>query len=171
MSNTEKPLNPTCKRRTFMGRLWLGLGIVALLQFVGGGLAFLISGSGRKKAAEPSFIKAGMIESFAKDSVTLIRRGELYLNHLEDGAFLALSRKCTHLGCAIAWDEKQKLFACPCHASLFDKEGRVLRAPAPRPLDLHPLKIADGEISVDIETIIKRRDFNPQQLTYVSKKG
>ena len=37
-----------------------------------------------------------------------------------DGGFLALSSRCTHLGCSVPWDEKARTFPCPCHASTFD---------------------------------------------------
>ena len=168
---TCKVLNPTSNRRTFLSRLWLGLGLVALVQFLGGAFAFLISGTGKKVAAKPFFIEVGAVDNFAPGSVTLIRQGELYLNRLEDGGFLALSRKCTHLGCAIAWDEEQKFFACPCHASTFDDSGRVLKSPAPRPLDQHPLVIEKGLVTIDIETRHQRQSFKPEQLVYAVKKG
>ncbi len=171
MSIEKQSLNPTSSRRTFLGRLWIGLGLVALVQFLGGALAFLVSGSGKKSSHEPLFIEVGAVDNFAPGSVTLIRQGELYLNRLEDGGFLALSRKCTHLGCAIAWDEEEKLFACPCHASTFDKHGRVLKTPAPRPLDQHPLAIENGRVTIDIETRRKRQSFRPEQLTYATKLG
>ncbi|MEA1921282.1 MAG: ubiquinol-cytochrome c reductase iron-sulfur subunit [Pseudomonadota bacterium] len=172
MSELKKQsLNPTSNRRTFLGRLWIGLGLVALVQFLGGAVAFLVSGSGKKAAHEPLFIDVGTVDNFAPGSVTLIRQGELYLNRLEDGAFLALSRKCTHLGCAVAWDEKDKLFACPCHASTFDENGKVLKTPAPRPLDQHPLVIEKGRVTIDIETRRKRQFFKPEQLTYATKPG
>jgi len=172
MADESKQLiNPVSNRRTFLNRLWLGLGLVALVQFIGGSLAFLISGSGKKRSDKPLFIDVGPAVDFAPGSVTLIRRGELYLSRLKDGGFLALSRKCTHLGCAIAWDEEQKLFACPCHASTFAENGTVLKTPAPRPLDQHPLVIEKGQVKIDIKTRNRRQSFKPEQLTYAIKKG
>ena len=171
MSLEKQSLNPTSTRRTFLSRLWLGLGLVALVQLLGGALAFLISGTGKRASSKPIFIEVGPIDNFAPGSVTLVRQGELYLNRLKDGGFIALSRKCTHLGCAIAWDEERKLFACPCHASTFDDSGRGLKAPAPRPLDQHPLVIENGRVSIDIETRHRRQSFKPEQLVYAEKKG
>ncbi len=171
MSTEEKKsLNKTTTRRTFLSRLWLGLGLVALLQFLGGALAFLVSGTGEKQAVKPLFIDVGPVTDFTPGSVTLIRRGELYLSRLADGGFLALSRKCTHLGCAVAWNEEQKKFACPCHSSIFAENGTVLKTPAPRPLDQHPLMIKDGQVKIDIKTRRRRQSFKPEQLTYAVKK-
>ena len=171
MSSNKQSLNPTTTRRTFFSRLWLGLGLVALVQFVGGALVFLLSGTGKKKTAKPLFIEVGSVKDFAPGSVTLIRRGELYLSRLKDGGFLALSRKCTHLGCAVAWDDEQQLFACPCHASTFAENGTVLKTPAPRPLDLHPLVIEKGQVKIDIGTRHRRQSQQPEQITYAVKKG
>ena len=168
---TKQLLNPVSNRRSFLNRIWLGLGLVALVQFIGGVLAFLVSGSGKKRSDKPLFIDVGSAVDFAPGSVTLIRHGELYLSRFADGGFLALSRKCTHLGCAIAWDEEQKLFACPCHASTFAENGTVIKTPAPRPLDQHPLVIEKGQVKIDIKTRHRRQSFAPEQLTYVVKKG
>jgi len=168
---SEQSLNPVSNRRTFLNRLWFGLGLAALVQFIGGALAFLISGTGKKRSEKPLFIEVGPAADFAPGSVTLIRRGEFYLSRLKDGGFLALSRKCTHLGCAVAWDEEQKLFACPCHASTFAGTGTVLKTPAPRPLDQHPLVIEKGQVKIDIKTRNRRQSFKLEQLTYVVKKG
>ena len=53
---------------------------------------------------------------------------------------------CTHLGCGYRWEEDRKVFFCPCHASVFDINGKVLAGPAPRPLDTLPIKIEENNI-------------------------
>ncbi len=47
--------------------------------------------------------------------------------------FSALSLVCTHLGCTV--ESKQDGFACPCHGSRFDLQGKVTRGPAGKPLN------------------------------------
>lgn len=49
-----------------------------------------------------------------------------------EGGIFAYSLVCTHLGCKI--EESGEEFACPCHASRFDKDGTVLQGPAQNPL-------------------------------------
>ena len=46
-----------------------------------------------------------------------------------------------------------QVFLCPCHLSIYDVTGKVLDGPAPRALDLLPIKVsATGDIEViDIE--------------------
>lgn len=55
---------------------------------------------------------------------------------------------CPHLGCRYQWHEDQKLFVCPCHNSVFDKEGKVVSGPAPRPLDTLPTKVKNNYLYV-----------------------
>jgi menaquinol-cytochrome c reductase iron-sulfur subunit len=59
---------------------------------------------------------------------------------------VAFAPQCTHLGCAYHWDENRHNFICPCHASAFSIDGRVLSGPAPRPLDRYDVKIEGNRI-------------------------
>ena len=61
-----------------------------------------------------------------------------------DDRVTAFSPQCTHLGCAVHWDERNRNFLCPCHTSAFGLDGRVLSGPAPRALDRYQVRIADG---------------------------
>lgn len=128
----------------------------------------------RKPAAQQDvfgdIIVAGPVENFALSSVTAFKRGHFYLIRLADGGFLALSRACTHLGCTVPWDEKEKKFICPCHASAFDMTGNVIRSPAPRALDLFPVSIRHNAVQIDTARRIKRGEFRADQATYPKKK-
>jgi len=46
----------------------------------------------------------------------------------------AVSRKCTHLGCRLNFQEKEGILLCPCHHSRFSKEGLRLSGPAKKNL-------------------------------------
>ena len=46
----------------------------------------------------------------------------------------AVSRKCTHLGCRLNFQEKEGILVCPCHHSRFSKEGIRLSGPAQKNL-------------------------------------
>ncbi len=52
----------------------------------------------------------------------------------EQGALSALSGRCTHLGCAVAYNPDERSWDCPCHGSRFDLGGGVLQGPATQPL-------------------------------------
>ena len=98
--------------------------------------------------------------------MTPFTAGRFYLVRLEEGGFLALYRKCTHLGCAVPWDQASGQFICPCHASAFEPRWHVLNPPAPRPLDRFPVTIANDTISVDTGTPIERDHAQPDDLVY-----
>jgi len=59
---------------------------------------------------------------------------------LSDREIIAYGPQCPHLGCAYHWDQENKEFLCPCHASTFSIDGKVLSGPAPRPLDRYEVK-------------------------------
>jgi nitrite reductase/ring-hydroxylating ferredoxin subunit len=48
----------------------------------------------------------------------------------DDGVAHELSASCTHKGCTVTWNNAARTWDCPCHGSMFDREGRVLHGPA-----------------------------------------
>ncbi|MBN1565653.1 MAG: Rieske (2Fe-2S) protein [Anaerolineae bacterium] len=142
-------------RRNFLKYAWVALGAVAL-----GEGALVTYQFFAPKASEGEFggvFNAGLVDDYPPGSVTPFNAGRFYLVRQEDGGFLALYRKCTHLGCAVPWDQAEGKFICPCHASAFEADGEVLNPPAPRPLDRFPITINEnGEILVDTGSAIQR---------------
>jgi Rieske Fe-S protein len=60
----------------------------------------------------------------------------------------ALSATCTHLGCQIVWESKEKRFHCPCHGGVYDASGAVLEGPPPRPLTTIDARVEATDQSV-----------------------
>jgi Rieske Fe-S protein len=58
----------------------------------------------------------------------------------------AFSTVCPHAGCAVDWDGAA--FACPCHESRFEADGRVVSGPSPRPLDGLDVEVKEGRVKV-----------------------
>lgn len=93
----------------------------------------------------------------------------LYEGNLEDAAkipaykaanvdqtgFMALYRKCVHLGCSVPWCPPAKWFECPCHGSKYSINGEYRDGPAPRSLDQFRVEIKGGKLIVDTSTIIQ----------------
>ena len=154
-------------RRSFLNKLWIGLGLVALAEVVAIVFSFLRSNKLKPRQADSNaMVTAGAVNTFEVNSVTAFVRGRFYLARLEDGGFLALSRKCTHLGCTVPWVEKETRFACPCHGSAFDITGSVINSPAPRPLDIYPIFIENNVVKVDTSKPIKRDQFKVSQVIH-----
>ncbi len=154
-------------RRGFLGRLWLLLGGVTLVEAVWIVADFV---SPRRRRAtggdDTAVIVAGPVERFEPGSVTAFPAGRFYLARLDDGGFLALNRECTHLGCTVPWVGGEDRFVCPCHASAFDITGQVLSPPAPRPLDLFAVRIENDIVKVDISRPIRRQSFSNSQVVH-----
>jgi len=71
----------------------------------------------------------------------------IYVLALEAGAFSVVSSVCTHLQCTVNIDGAS--LVCPCHGSTYDREGRVLRGPAERPLTRYAAAMnAAGELVI-----------------------
>jgi menaquinol-cytochrome c reductase iron-sulfur subunit len=72
--------------------------------------------------------------------------------------FAAFTTYCTHVGCAIRWEEGARLFLCPCHGGAFHADGSVAAGPPPRPLDRYPIRVRDGRIQIQAVGIPKPTD-------------
>jgi glycine/D-amino acid oxidase-like deaminating enzyme/nitrite reductase/ring-hydroxylating ferredoxin subunit len=51
-----------------------------------------------------------------------------------DGRLHAVSGRCTHLGCLVAWNAAERTWDCPCHGSRYTYDGQVIQGPAVRNL-------------------------------------
>jgi cytochrome b6-f complex iron-sulfur subunit len=154
-------------RRDYLKTAWRVLGLVAAAEVATVVGAFLWPRAKGEDDLGASVVEAGPVAEFTPASVTAFAKGRFYLVRLADGGFLALSSKCPHLGCTVPWNEKTQTFPCPCHASVFDMTGNVQEPPAPRALDLYPVRIEGGVVKVDTRNRLQRQRFERSQVTYL----
>jgi Rieske Fe-S protein len=83
-------------------------------------------------------------DAFIKNNV----EHEVWTVKKSDSEITVFSPVCPHLGCRYQWHPDRNLFICPCHHSVFNKEGKVVSGPAPRPLDTLPKKIENNNLFV-----------------------
>ncbi len=150
-------------RRRFLK--WL-LGIIAAVNVLIAGIPFLRSLAGPAARAKKSeWLKVAAISSLpegrpvdirfmAEPEEAYIHTEVLYsvwvIKHSPD-EITVFSPICPHLGCRYQWDQQTGRFECPCHASLFAPDGKVLGGPAPRPLDTLPARIDNGNLFIKWE--------------------
>ena len=162
-----RPRSSTPSRRSFLKNIWFGLGAIAGLEFLWMTFSFL-SPTKKTGAADISQLRTvGELKNIPVNTVIPVRSGQFYLVRLADGGLLALSLKCSHLGCSVSWDANKSRFICPCHASEFAMNGNVINPPAPRALDYYPVIIDKGVVKVDTSKPIKRKEFEKSQETFV----
>ncbi len=149
-------------RRRF---LKLAIGVLASLNAIILGIPFIntLAGSARGKKAE--WTKVTRVASLPEGQPTEAKFEALTEDayHAEDTLYsvwivkhadntlTVFSPICPHLGCHYIWNPKIQKFACPCHASMFSPDGKVLYGPAPRPLDTLPYKIENDVLFVRYE--------------------
>ena len=112
-------------RRTFLAGSWSWLrwGAGALLLYPV--FRFL----GYRAPKQPRFVKVDKVVpmgGFALEHEFILFVGK-------NGPW-AVSRKCTHLGCRLNFQDKEGILLCPCHHSRFSKEGVRLSGPAQKNL-------------------------------------
>lgn len=159
MKLTTPPIN----RRHFFRKAFTALLSLQLAYFF---FRFLLPSKQATKLED--MYEAGELSYFEKGQVYPFGSAHFYLYRTADGGFLALSSKCTHLGCTVQFNTEKNKYECPCHASAFNANGEVLSAPAIRALDYFPVQIHDNKVLVDIHHPIKRNKYEPSQVAYNS---
>jgi Rieske Fe-S protein len=88
-------------------------------------------------------VKSGWQKEKVERAVWLVKKS--------DNSVTAYSPNCPHLGCGYRWIAARQRFECPCHASVFDVNGKLLSGPAPRSLDTIETRVEGGRILVKFE--------------------
>jgi glycine/D-amino acid oxidase-like deaminating enzyme/nitrite reductase/ring-hydroxylating ferredoxin subunit len=82
-------------------------------------------------------LKRGALGTLAPGEGRVVRdgAGQMAVSCSADGELRAVSARCTHLGCIVAWNGAEGSWDCPCHGSRFAPDGSVLQGPAVSPLE------------------------------------
>lgn len=132
-------------RRTMLGRMWAAG--VALVGAAGAWTSWDLlrplaatGFGGRIRAVERAAIPEG--------AVIELPQARAFLTAV-NGEVLALSEKCTHLGCRVPFCESSGRFECPCHGTVFSRAGDYIAGPAPRGMDRYAVEEVDGLLYVE----------------------
>jgi succinate dehydrogenase / fumarate reductase, iron-sulfur subunit len=149
-------------RRSFLCRTGVAL--------LGGGAALYMGGLLSAAAVAPALAKSGSLlvplgqlsEIPVGEITTLMLRWEekkgFYtqqrvmpvLVSRDNDQIVCFKASCTHLGCIVKWDKPSNGFKCACHGGTFDRQGKVLSGPPPRPLDRYNFKIDADHLLVEV---------------------
>lgn len=71
------------------------------------------------------------------------------LIHHEDGHWVAFDAVCTHLGCTVAFEPKNRRIFCPCHGGTYDMNtGDAIAGPPPKGLKVYRVEVSDEHVIV-----------------------
>jgi cytochrome b6-f complex iron-sulfur subunit len=151
---------PDMPRRTTMNAILVGAVGVSTLGLAVPYLAFFVPAGGAggsggvvaKDALGDDVTVKGWKDSHQPGARELVQglKGDATYLILDDDknlADFALNAVCTHLGCVVPWNKAENKFMCPCHGSQYNKDGKVVRGPAPLSLALaHREESPEGKV-------------------------
>jgi cytochrome b6-f complex iron-sulfur subunit/menaquinol-cytochrome c reductase iron-sulfur subunit len=138
-------------RRGFLG--WASMAVAGLVGLVGGVVAIVYASAPALKnarteeagwtavpgtpSAEPTRHSVAVVSDagWAKTQAG----GAVFLDRSADGKITCFSARCPHEGCQVEWSGDSKQYRCPCHASVWTRDGSRVEGPTKRGLD--PLEI------------------------------
>jgi glycine/D-amino acid oxidase-like deaminating enzyme/nitrite reductase/ring-hydroxylating ferredoxin subunit len=88
---------------------------------------------GRSSRNEVAALKPG------EGTIARIGGKQYAVSRADSGELLALSARCTHLGCIVRWTPGDRAWECPCHGSRFTADGTLVQGPATRDLPVQDL--------------------------------
>jgi menaquinol-cytochrome c reductase iron-sulfur subunit len=65
-----------------------------------------------------------------------------------DLPYVAISNRCTHVGCPVHYAQAAQMFLCPCHGGVYGGRGEVTGGPPVRPLDRFYTRVVHGRVQV-----------------------
>jgi len=161
-------------RRQFLNRAYFAAIGVGLLNFALASLDFLWprggGGLGSKitvgdadglrvqlsTSRQPIFNSDGFfwLMTFEGQASAAAKVPALVTANTAQSGFVALFRRCVHLGCSVPFCDTSKWFECPCHGSKYSINGEYRSGPAPRSLDRFRVDIVGGKVVVDTSSVI-----------------
>jgi Rieske Fe-S protein len=62
--------------------------------------------------------------------------------------FVALTSRCSHVGCPVNYVQAAQSFVCPCHGGVYGFRGERTGGPPPRPLDRFRTRVRAGQLEI-----------------------
>jgi len=141
------------ERRVFMS-LFAWAGLVASAGMVAwNGLRYIIPPIVRAKFRKVFVARLAQLPAEDVLETVDLRGRPVAILRREGAAPLAISLVCTHLGCRVHWQPKERTFLCPCHMGVFDAQGHVQSGPPPAPLPRHDVSVESENVFVHLPEV------------------
>ncbi len=131
-------------RRKFLTRVGLGGMLASIGLCIVGVLRFFYLNVFYERS---NVFKIGRGKDYPVGTSTLLPDYNVYVFRDMEGIYV-ISAVCPHLGCIVS--EEPERFECPCHGSVFNLDGQVVKGPAPTALKWFRIaESPDGYLVVD----------------------
>ncbi|GMV50279.1 Rieske (2Fe-2S) protein [Nitrospirales bacterium NOB] len=138
-------------RRRFLSQAVMGFGLVFGMGLLG--LRFLQFLVPYRTTRQTEAVLIGTESRIPMgEAVSMDLGGQKILVLKTEEGVAAFSRRCTDLGCLVSWNRERQQFICPCHQGTFDKTGKNISGPPPRPLDRLDLVKRGEQLYVSIQS-------------------
>lgn len=143
-------MNDFMTRKRFMDWL-LGLGSAGTAFVVAYPLLNFVNPP-QRSSDSGEWVDAGAEDELAVGASKDIMSGQgtpLMVIRRDEETFIALEKKCPHLGCMVDLVGGELL--CPCHGAKFTLDGKLTGGPSPRDLKQYEVKTMEGHVFVGKE--------------------
>jgi cytochrome b6-f complex iron-sulfur subunit len=134
------------KRREAIQRLLIGTG--TLIAVPAGILSSCTENPGSNLTSDLVIDLNQAANSALKSKGGFILDSGVIVINTDGNNWVALSSTCTHQACTVTYNSSQMVLPCPCHGSVFNLSGGVLRGPASRPLRTYAVAQKDNILTV-----------------------
>lgn len=119
-------------------------------------LAIGAMAAAQQAAEQTQKIDLGPAEAWAPGAVKTLPQFKIIIFSDKEGVY-AMSTDCPHRHCVVGFRAKQDSFVCPCHASRFAADGKVLQGPATTDLEWFEVSAdSNGRLVVDKKKTVPR---------------
>ena len=155
-------------RRDFFNKIWQGTAAVAIPSFFSSFIIESCSNNSSNPVSPSSTLQTLQVTpqnnvislkidsssplASAGSAVRLqFSNGSLLVDRADQNNFNALSAICTHQACTITgYDSGNQEFICPCHGSVYNLSGGVVRGPAPRALPKYQTQFLNNQLDITL---------------------
>ncbi|MBL4664968.1 ubiquinol-cytochrome c reductase iron-sulfur subunit [Nitrospina gracilis] len=147
--------NEDINRREFLSYCFMGSSLFASMALLSVYVVQFLLPSANKNPTRKIYITTtDKIRPGNSFKFTDLRGGHITVTNT-GSEFIALSTKCTHLGCQVHWKKNEKMFYCPCHEGYFNPKGEVVKGPPPAPLSSYKVEVVDQAIYIHVDEVYR----------------
>lgn len=138
------------RRRDFLANALMALALIPGFALAANHIRRYLVPAGKRAAEEILLTRLGDLPVGGSRTFRSVMGNDLLAVRMGERDVHVFSSVCTHLGCQVGWDSREKNFLCPCHMGRFDMSGAVLDGPPPAPLGSFTVRLDQDKVYVTV---------------------